>query len=100
MRMPTSMLAGKDKKAEAQEPDFSLDLLDESQMLRLKRAFSIFDKDDSGSISSDEMLQVCAAPRRVGRGGEGGDEALPTCNRLTRTAAVRAPAAGIPVTRQ
>ena len=95
MRMPTSMLSKEKEKAEDEEPDFSLDLLDESQMIRLKRAFSIFDKDDSGSISSDEMLQVRAAPQRAW-----GSEAClpaPTC---TDSPPLRAPAAGLPVTRQ
>ena len=78
MRRPSSMKqrirswsassAGDVHEGEDEDPGFSLDLLNESQMLRLKRAFSIFDKDDSGSISSDEMLQVCA-PRPSARGG-------------------------------
>ena len=95
MRMPTSMLSKDKKESEDEEPDFSLDLLDESQMIGLKRAFSIFDKDDSGSISSDEMLQVRAAPQRAW-----GSEARRPVPTRTDSPPVRAPAAGLPVTRQ
>ena len=55
LRMPTQM---QNKLDHGAEDDFSLSLLNESQMTRLKRAFSIFDKDDSGKISSAEMMGV------------------------------------------
>jgi len=55
LRMPTQQ---KNVIENGVEDDFSLDLLDEAQMARLKRAFSIFDKDDSGKISHQEMMGV------------------------------------------
>lgn len=56
--MSTQMQNKIDNGGAAPEDDFSLDLLDEAQMARLKRAFCIFDKDDSGKISHEEMMGV------------------------------------------
>jgi hypothetical protein len=58
LRMSTQMQNKIDNGGAAPEDDFSLDLLDEAQMARLKRAFCIFDKDDSGKISHEEMMGV------------------------------------------
>ena len=60
LRMSTNMQNKIENVASGTEPndDFSLDLLDEAQMARLKRAFCIFDKDDSGKISHQEMMGV------------------------------------------
>ena len=58
LRMPTQMQNKIDDSGGGADDDFSLDLLDEAQMARLKRAFCIFDKDDSGKISHQEMMGV------------------------------------------
>jgi len=39
-------------------PRFSVEMLDADQQLRLRRAFTQFDQDQSGFITSKEMLQV------------------------------------------
>ena len=57
LRMSTSMQNKIDNPTEPAE-EFSLDLLDDAQKARLQRAFSIFDKDDSGKISHTEMMGV------------------------------------------
>jgi len=68
LRMPTNM-ANKQNGVVPEEDLFSLDDLDESQMVRLKRAFGIFDKDGSGQISSYEMLEVLRCPPGPPRAG-------------------------------
>ena len=58
LRMSTSMQNKSDNPSAEQAEEFSMDLLDNSQKARLQRAFSIFDKDDSGKISHTEMMGV------------------------------------------
>jgi len=58
LRMSTSMQNKIDNPSAEQGEEFSMDLLDNSQKARLQRAFSIFDKDDSGKISHTEMMGV------------------------------------------
>lgn len=57
LRMPTSMNKIENPTTNPAD-EFSLDLLDDAQKARLRRAFSIFDKDDSGKISHSEMMGV------------------------------------------
>ena len=58
LRMSTSMQNKIDNPSAEQGEEFSMDLLDNSQKARRQRAFSIFDKDDSGKISHTEMMGV------------------------------------------
>ena len=61
MRMPTGVKKEKPKSEE--DDDFDMSMLNADQLARLKRAFGIFDKDDSGTISSQEMMQVRSSAR-------------------------------------
>ena len=67
LRMSTSMQNKIDNPTTDPADDFSLDLLDEAQRARLQRAFSIFDKDDSGKISHSEMMGVRPPSRPLHR---------------------------------
>lgn len=58
LRMSTSMQNKIDNPSAEPGEEFSMDLLDDAQKARLQRAFSIFDKDDSGKISHTEMMGV------------------------------------------
>jgi len=58
LRMPTVLRNAASSTGEHGEPRFTIEMLSGEQQIRLRHAFNRFDADNSGYISSQEMMQV------------------------------------------